>query len=81
MVRQDERAYARSELFIERFLVQEYVWVLKLLVEPILHLLHALRDALEITIPRKHNDGSVCAPLLNRSSVVMPDVFCWCDAF
>lgn len=74
-------AHARDKLVVERLLVQEHVGILELLVEPVLHLLHALRDALEITIPRKHDDRSVRAPVLNRRSIIMPDVFTWSNAF
>lgn len=75
------RAHARNELFVEGLLVQEHVGILELLVKPVLHLLHALRDALEITIPRKHDDGSIRAPVLNRRSIIVPDVFTWSNTF
>lgn len=71
----------RSELLVERYIVQEHIGVLIPLVEPVFHLLHALHDTLEITIPRQHDDSSIRAAVLNRRSIVVPDVFRRCNAF
>lgn len=75
------RAHARSELFVERYFVQEHIWVLELPVEPILHLFHALHHAFQITISREHDDGSIRAPILYGRGILMPDVFARRDTF
>ena len=42
--------HARLELFREFLLVQKDVWVLELLVEAVLHLLHAANDAVQVAV-------------------------------
>jgi hypothetical protein len=56
------RAHALDELVVERLLVQEHVGVVVLLVEAVLHLLHARDDPLQVTVAREDDERGTRAP-------------------
>jgi hypothetical protein len=49
--------YALFKVICKRLLVKEDVWVLEILVEPVLHLLHARQYALKVAIACKNDEG------------------------
>jgi hypothetical protein len=56
--------YVRLEVFVERFIVQEYPRVSSSVVEPILEVTNTLHRTLDVLVACEHHESCVCSGFL-----------------
>jgi len=68
---------ALLEVICEWLFVEEDVGVTEALVEAVLHLFDALRDALDVPIAREHDDGRVGSTIQRKRWLDWPVILIW----
>jgi hypothetical protein len=64
-------------LICERLLVEKDIGITEAFVEAVLHLFHALQDALEIAIARKDDETGIGSTTIVEGSVIRDVVLLW----